>query len=92
MTQDQAKAINNKRNQLIAERAICHKIVVFDEVVNGDRSLLSADALVAYEQDEIGQAYFDYIESARARRDEITVELNALPKIPMGLVLQMRAG
>jgi len=65
-------------NELIAERNRLHAIVVFDSVIDGDKSLLNQEALGAYEQDEIGQAYFEFIENAKARRDMLQAEINSL--------------
>jgi hypothetical protein len=91
MNAQEAIAIEAKKAKLIAEKNRLHKIVVADgKVYSNIKELLSPEALEAYEQDEIGQAYFDFIENAKAQRDMLQVEINAMPRIPLNVFLEMR--
>ena len=50
----------------------------------------SDEAVKAYQSDEIGQAYFDFLEALAERQVQIRQEIKALPRIPMALFLEMK--
>lgn len=93
-----ARQIIFKKQSLIDERTILSRIVHESNNVGDIKELLSdnahidgaEDALTAYEEDEIGHEYFDFIEYCKNRIGEITNELNLLPRVSLSEFMSLK--
>lgn len=92
MTNKQAIKINNEMTALIEQRKALRGILTAANSPHGSiKELLPADALAAYEQDEIGQAYFDFISNTQRKLFAVDQAIKALPRIPMSVWQETQA-
>lgn len=99
MNLQQALEVRRSQKALIDKRnALNNALMINDQVYNGNiGKTLEATGLngwkaahTAYNNDKIGQEWFDFIDQIKKQKAEINAALNNLPSIPMELHKEMR--
>lgn len=90
MTLEEAIKINAKIAELVEKKAYLQQILIAaNNPLMDVKTYLPQAVLEAYNRDEIGHVYFEFIQNIKDALKEVQEEINSLPRINMGLALSL---